>query len=129
MAIVLTRIVDETDDTMTLARVDTLYLNGYEFGERQLEDVPFAVTTDGERLVCTLAIDEALRRRLRIDKTYAEADGLRCAETTDLFALDATLRGEEEGLILRTHLPAEQQAFSCYGTIILDGEVVILPTA
>lgn len=128
MAIVLTRIVDETDDTTTLARVDTLYLNGYEFGKRQLEDVPFAVTTDGERLVCTLAIDETLRRRLRIDKTDAEADGLRCAETTDLFALDATLRGEEEGLILRTHLPAEAQAFSCYGTIILDGEVVTLPT-
>jgi hypothetical protein len=128
MALVLARILSGNDDVdLVLQTVDTLYLNGYQFGDRALEDVPFAITTDGNTLQARMDIDESLRKRLRLNREEAEQDAVTCAQGYDLFALDATMRGEDEGVILRTHLPASAQAFNCEGRVILDGQPVVLP--
>lgn len=128
MAFVLARIVsDHTSPTLVLETVDALYMDGHAIDEHVLDGVPFRVTLDEARaLRAIMTLDEGIRRQLRIARDEAETDATEHAARLDIFAVDPDMH-DDDGIILRTHLPAKEQTFRCNTPIVLDGQPLTLP--
>ena len=126
MTFQLIKCLNDDPKNLQAETIDTLYLNGYSFGERTLEDIVFAITTDGQNLLAKMLIDEGLRKRLRINRKEAERDAVEFALRNDVFSITDKLR-DDDGVILRTDLPAEKQSFNCPERVTIDGTPITLP--
>lgn len=127
MTLKLLKCLDGDGEVLRAASVDALYVDGYGFGERSLEGVPFRITLADGAVKAEMLLDEKLRKSLRIDREEAEADAASYALSMDVFHLDEKLQGEEDGLILRTDLPSSGQKFNCPPCLEVDGLVIELP--
>jgi len=129
MALVLARVVsDHTSPTLVLETVDALYMDGHAIDEHVLDGVPFQITLDNAGGLCvTMTLDESIRRQLRIARDEAETDATEHAWNRDIFAVNTDM-SDDDGIILRTHLPAKKQTFRCKTPIVLDGHPLTLPT-
>ena len=129
MALVLARITSAPDDNqLALERVDALYVDGYSFGDRQLEEIYFKITpsTSEPGIQAEMLLEESLRKKLFINRAEVEAQAVEEALGTDILSC-APKYDAPDGVILRTHLPADQQMFGCPSSFLLDGQEVILP--
>ena len=127
MTLKLLKCLDGDGEVLRAASVDALYVDGYGFGERSLEGVPFRITLADGELKAEMLLDEKLRKSMRIDREEAEADAASYALSMDIFHLEEKLQGEEDGLILRTDLPPSGQTFNCPPCLEVDGVIIELP--
>ena len=116
----------DQDDFFEAVTTDAVYINGYSFGERQLEDIPFRITTNGTELFAEMLLSESLQKRMCIDKAQAEKDAIAFALENDVFSASPDL-SDDDGLIIRTDLSAREQMFSCPESFSIDGAVYKLP--
>lgn len=90
--------------------VPALYLNGYDFGDRALEDIAFRITVTGGVLAARMMIAEDLRRSLRIDRAEAEADAVAHALQEEVFSTSPAL-ADDAGRLYDDAKPLAEQAF------------------